>query len=316
MAQDKVANEHYVPRAYLDAFANAKKQCKVFDKKNGKYFVTNIQNILSERYLYDFEQELIADFPSVDEQAVEKILGMTIDGYWKKVVENIRSNFQWFSVKNILNFLSVYKCAAIQMIRTPKGKRNLLNIYNEVYGVSTNERLENVFLAKELFDIIDDDMKSVLLKMFLNEYGHITIGVNDTKTPFITSDNPLFVMPYIWGKDSKELMIFYPVTPTRGLIFHKRNYVGSQLNEVLKEVPTVKFVINDFPDIMEKAYKREKEIFSELNPESRSLQMEDVLVLNTYCVAQAEQYIISNSSPQENRLWIDIYKDLEQADYC
>lgn len=25
MAQDKVANEHYVLRAYLDAFANAKK---------------------------------------------------------------------------------------------------------------------------------------------------------------------------------------------------------------------------------------------------------------------------------------------------
>lgn len=94
MAQDKIVNEHYVPRAYLGAFANAKKQCHVFDKINGKFFLTNVQNILSERYLYDFEKELIEVFPSVDEQTVEKILGMTIDGYWTNIVQNIENNYQ------------------------------------------------------------------------------------------------------------------------------------------------------------------------------------------------------------------------------
>lgn len=99
MAQDKVANEHYVPRAYLDAFANAMKQCNVFDKINGKFFVANVQKILSERYLYDFAKELIEVFPSVDEQAVEKILGMTIDRYWKNIARNIENNYEWFSLK-------------------------------------------------------------------------------------------------------------------------------------------------------------------------------------------------------------------------
>lgn len=315
MAQDKVAREHYVPRAYLDAFANAKKQCNVFDKINGKFFVANVQKVLSERYLYDFDKELTAGFPEVDEQAVEKILGMTFDRYWKNVAQNIESNYQWFSLKYSWHFLDVYRCAAVQMIRTPKGKKNLLNIYNRVYGKSTDERFENILLAKELLNIIDDNMKSVLLEMLLNEYGHITIGINDTKTLFVTSDNPLFTMPYIWDEKRKEMMLIYPVTPTRCLIFHKRNYVDSQLNEVLKEVAAGKFVINDLSDILQEAYKREKEILSKLNPETRSLQMKDVLVINTYCVGQAEQYIISNSNPQENRLWVDSYKDIEKVEH-
>lgn len=315
MAQDKVANEHYVPRAYLDAFANAKKQCNVFDKINGKFFVANVQKILSERYLYDFAKELIEVFPSVDEQAVEKILGMTIDRYWKNIARNIENNYEWFSLKYSWHFLDVYRCAAVQMIRTPKGKKNLLNIYNEVYGKSTDERFENIVFAKELFNILDDNMKSVLLEMLLNEYGHITVGINDTKIPFVTSDNPLFTMPYIWDEKKEERMLYYPVTPTRCLIFHKRNYVDSQLNEVLKEFSTGKFVINDLSDIMQEAYKREKEILRKLNPETRSLQIEDVLVLNTCCVGQAEQYIISNFNSQENRLWMDSYKDIEKVEY-
>lgn len=94
MAKDKVANEHYVPRAYLRAFANEKQQCFVFDKLNDKFFQTNIQGILSQRYLYDFDKEILCGFPNVDEQAVEKVLGATIDGYWKNIVKNIDTNYQ------------------------------------------------------------------------------------------------------------------------------------------------------------------------------------------------------------------------------
>lgn len=199
------------------------------------------------------------------------------------------------------------------MIRTLKGKKILFNIYNQVYEKSVDERFENIILAKELFNILDDNMKSVLLEILLNEYGHITIGINDTKIPFVTSDNPLFTMPYIWDEKKEEMMLFYPVTPNRCLIFHKRNYVDSQLNEVLQEFATGKFVINDLSDIMQETYKREKEILKKLNPETRMLQMEEVLILNTCCVRQAEQYIISKSSSQENRLWMDSYKGIERV---
>lgn len=310
MAQDKTANEHYVPRAYLKAFANQKKQCFVYDKLKEKSFSTNIQGILSQRYFYDFDKELLSEFPNVDEQAIEKILGATIDGYWRNIAENIDSNFQWFSVKYSWHFLDVYRCVAIQMMRTPKGKKNLLGIYNEIYKKNQDPRYENVVLAKEIINVLDDNMNSVLLDMLLNEYGHITVGINETNVPFITSDTPVFLMPYIWDDKKQEMMIYYPINPKRCLIFHKRNYVENMLNVVINDTMTGEFVIKDLSDIAQEAYIREKEQLSRVNPESRILKEEDVLVMNTCCIGLAEQYIISNQNSEVQKLWLNSYKNL------
>jgi hypothetical protein len=304
MAQDKVANEHYVPRAYLKAYANEKQQCFVYDKLKDKIFSTNIQGILSQRYLYDFDKELLGEFPNVDEQAVEKVLGATIDSYWKNIVDNIDKNYQWFSVKYLGHFLDVYRCAAIQMMRTPKGKKNLLDIYNEVYRKKQDARYENIVLAKEIINVLDDNMESVLLDMLLNEYGHITIGINETSIPFVTSDTPVFQMPYVWDENKQEMMIFYPITPTRCIIFHKRNYVESLLNAVINETAIGRFEIKDLSDITQEAYRREKEQLSRLNPESRVLKEEEVLVMNTCCVRLAERYVICNCNPEKTKLWL------------
>ena len=38
----------------------------------------------------------------------------------------------------------------VQLMRTPSGKKNLMNIYNEVYGNEHDERFENVVLAREI----------------------------------------------------------------------------------------------------------------------------------------------------------------------
>lgn len=312
MAQDRVANEHYVPRAYLRAFSNNKEQCFVFDKTNNKVFQSNIQGILSQRYLYDFDRELLSGFQNVEEQAIEKILGETIDGYWRNIVENIEQNYQWFSIRYSWHFLDVYRCVAIQMMRTPKGKKNLLDIFNEVYKKQQDARFENIVLAKEIFNVLDDNMDSVLLEILLNEYGHITVGINQTSIPFITSDTPVFQMPYIWDDKRNEMMIFYPITPTRCLIFHKRHYVKNMLNEVINETATGQFLIKDLADITQEAYRREKEHLARLNPESRILTEEDVLVMNTCCVGLAEQYVICSQIPKSQEFWLDSYKNLER----
>lgn len=305
MAQDKTANEHYVPRAYLRAFSNNKEQCFVFDKINNKIFPTNIQGILAQRYLYDFDKELLSGFQDVEEQEIEKILGETTDSYWKNIVDNIEQNYQWFSLKYPCHFLDVYRCVAIQMMRTPKGKKTLLDIYNEVSKRKQDARFENIVLAKEIFKVLDDKKESVLLEILLNEYGHITVGINETSIPFITSDTPVFQMPYIWDDKRNEMMIFYPITPTRCLIFHKCNYVNNMLNDVINETVTGKFIIKDLSDITQEAYIREKEQLARLNPESRVLREEDVLVLNTCCVGLAERYVICNSNPEKINLWLE-----------
>ena len=197
MAKNKTTNEHYVPRTYLKSFANKKQQCFVYDKQNKKHFIANIEGILTERYLYDFDIELLEGYSEVDEQAVEKILGITIDNYWRNIVANIENNFESFSLKYSWHFLDVYRCAAVQLMRTPTGKKALMNIYDEVYGKKHDGSFENIVLAKEIFNVLNENMKSILLEIMLNEYGHITIGINNTEIPFITSDNPVFVLPNI-----------------------------------------------------------------------------------------------------------------------
>lgn len=83
MAKHKIANEHYVPQAYLKAYSNQKEQCYVYDKDNEKYYCSHIRNILAVRYLYDFSEDLLKDISGLDVQAVERILGQTVDCFWE-----------------------------------------------------------------------------------------------------------------------------------------------------------------------------------------------------------------------------------------
>lgn len=305
MAQDKTANEHYVPRAYLKSFANEKQQCYVYDKQNKKPFPSNIKGILSERYFYDFDAELVKDCIGIDVQALEKILAVTIDDYWNNIVANIDANFEWFSLKYSWHFLDIYRCAAVQLMRTPSGKKMLLHMYNEVYGKEKDERFENIVLAKEVCNVLDENLKSVLLEIILNEYGHIAIGLNETSIPFITSDTPVFVMPNIWDKSKTEMMMYYPITPQRCIFFLKRKKVENQLGNVFEDVNSGKFEIADLADITQEAYRREKEMLKQLNPETIILREEDVLVFNTCCAETATRYVISFQNLEKEKLWIE-----------
>lgn len=303
MAKDKTANEHYVPQAYLKSFTNKNNQCFVYDKKNNNSFCSNIKNILAKRYLYDFDSELLKSFPKVDQQAVEKILANTIDGYWGNIVSNIEKNFEWFSLKHSWNFLDVYRCTAVQLMRTPNGKETLLKIYNTVYEKEHDKKFENIVLAKEILDVLNENMRSALLEILLNEFGHLTIGINHTEIPFITSDTPVFVLPNKWDEGKTEMM-YYPITPKRCIFFFKRKYPNNQLKFVLEDIKSGKFMVKDFSDIPQEAYRREQEILKKLNPESITLNPEEVLLYNSYCVEIATQYIISNQDMTERKFWV------------
>ena len=306
MAQDKVANEHYVPKAYLRSFMNDVKKCHIYDKANKKYFLTGIDNILAERYMYDFPKEILMGFSNVDPQTVEKFLANTMDGYWRNIVDNIEQNFQWFSLKYSYHFLDVYRCITMQLLRTPNGKKMLADIYGEVYQKEIKSDFENVFLARELINIIDDNLNSFLLEILLEEFGHVSIGVNDTCYPFVTSDNPVVTMANIWNKD--ERMIFYPVTPHRCLLLPKRKKVENQLGIVLNEVAMGKYCITELYEINQEAYRREKAMLKELNPESIVISEVDAFVLNSCSYLNANKYIVSNVDIEKCNLWNECHE--------
>ena len=56
---NKVKNQHYVPQFYLKQWANNKEQLFVYDKKQKKSFTSNVKNVVSSKFFYDF--------PKIDE---------------------------------------------------------------------------------------------------------------------------------------------------------------------------------------------------------------------------------------------------------
>lgn len=234
---------------------------------------------MAERYLYDFPEELFKDISGPDAQSVEKILGKTVDGFWKNITENIEQNFGWFSARYPYHFLDTYRCATIQLLRTPKGKEMLLNIYQAVYKRKIDENSENIIFAHELIKILGDNLQSVLLEWMLNQYGHISIGINETDVSIISSDNPVVLLPSLWNKD--DTIIYFPVTPKRCILFMERKYIESQRNNVIRDVLEKSFIASTLSDIAQEAFRREQAMIRKLNPETIMLKQEDIVILNT-----------------------------------
>lgn len=307
MAQDKAAMEHYVPQTYLKSFANDKEICYVYDKKEDNYFTPNISNIMGERYFYDIPDEIVNNYQhaikgKVDKQMLEKLLSSTVDGYWKNIVENIKSNYEWFSLKYSWNYVNVYKCIAIQLLRTPRGRKLTTEFYSQTYNKEVKEGFENIFLAKEISEVLKDVSDSFMIDYLLNEFGHICVGINNTDVPFITADNPILLLNNYERKENE--IIYYPIMPNRCIILMKRAAVDSQLSSVVQEFAERKFkIINDFSDISKEAYAREKALMLEKNPLTKDISVKEVIKLNTAIYMAAERFVVSSEAlNSENKI--------------
>jgi hypothetical protein len=65
-----VKNQHYVPQSYLKSFTDSQEKIYVFDKFEQKCFSSNVKNVASERYFYDFPQ---SENIQSREQTMEKL---------------------------------------------------------------------------------------------------------------------------------------------------------------------------------------------------------------------------------------------------
>lgn len=300
--KDKVDIGHYVPRAYLKSFAYKGDTCYTYDRIQNKYYPSNIDNIMGERYFYDFPDEVIKAFQdghaeNIDKQILEKLLGQTVDSYWKHIVENIESNYkEWFTLKWSMHFVDVYRCATVQLLRTKKGKDMVAAIYKGFYKKEVEEDVKNVLLAKEIGDVLKETPDSFLMEYLLNTYGHICIGLNESEIPFITGDNPVLVLNKCKGED----IVYYPVTPKRCIFLKPRKKIESQLNNVMME-----FVRGEFKgsvaDLTNEAYNREKKLMREKNPPYIEVDREFAYTLNTSIYLVSNRWIISNMDLEENK---------------
>ena len=198
MPKNKTDIEHYVPRVYLRSFAHKGDTCYVYDKTKTKYYQSNVDNIMGERDFYDIPEELVNLFKQngfkqdIGTQLLEKMLGASADSYWSNIVKNIDQNYdEWFSLKRFEQFLNTYRCIAIQLLRTPNGKKTTLKVYRDIFNKDIDDKAMNVLVAKEIGEVLKETPDSFMLDYLLNNFGHICVGLNESVVPFITGDNPV-----------------------------------------------------------------------------------------------------------------------------
>lgn len=291
----KIKNEHYIPQVYLKSFCQNNK-CYVYDKQNNHYYSTNCENIMAQRYLYDLSDELleVCPNPNFDPQTLEKILADKVDSFWSEIVKYINTDCTSFWTTY---YYDIYKNIAIQILRTPKGKNLLSALYGQIYNKNESilEQFSTVFLGYEIVKIIDQ--KSLLLDWLLETYNHISIGINETDCPFITSDNPVVCLPD-W--------VFLPVTPNRCIFLSKKKSCPDQfdiaVNECLKSTEA-ESLISLVKNIINTKNKKEKELKEKLNPLSIQLTRKEIQSFNFICYNKAERFIVANTSMQDQKLW-------------
>ncbi len=209
----KVKGEHFVPQCYLNMFTNDEK-LNVYDKTKGEVRINqSISKIAKQKAFYDFSQEELQKikemYPEIDdEQYIEHYFSDNIEPGLKNCLETLQvENFPKeddiiIQLEDDLKLhLSVQM--AYQFLRTQGLRNNLPKLPDT----------DSAFLQKLM--LIDDGIIAQWAKYFYD--FRWMIGVNKTRIPLYTSDNPVCIYNIVTDKvgleawsDKGNRIIYYP----------------------------------------------------------------------------------------------------------
>ncbi|VXC01078.1 conserved hypothetical protein [Exiguobacterium sp. 8A] len=240
--QKQKTNQHYVPQFYLENFSKKNKntyQIAVYDKKRKKSFVSNVRNVASSRYFYDFPsvdqmRNLVEGEKDADHilenygndsffhvQMVENYFSDEVEAQFKGSLSKLKAKYTLsknpFELRNIFSneekqVLSHH--IALQLTRTNEFRKTILEADEKVMKALT------FMIAKSQFpNVTQNDFEVVRKKEFesithashmfdVGEsvaqalFNHVWfIGVNESTLPIYTSDNP--VVQYSHGPQNE-----------------------------------------------------------------------------------------------------------------
>lgn len=241
----RVKHQHYVPRFYLERFADHKKQIHAFDKFTQKSFLTNISNIGGETGFYDLPQE---DLPEgVDYQVVEKMLA-ALEIEFSKATNGLLRTIDKRGVmyRNTKKDLSPF--LAIQFMRTKQFREDIGLLSTKIsetfshFGITAGEFADAPMSVYHMLFAFSSEriaqMSSVLRQ-------HIwLVGRNETVQPLFTSDNPFIRSEHVknplisnYGIGSPGIEIALPLSPKYVLILCERVIHKNREDDDLKVIP-------------------------------------------------------------------------------
>ncbi len=187
---NKIKKQHYVPRLYLRGFAIRKKKehyLFVYNKENKSFFPANIKNIACANYFYDVD----------DTQIIETILSKIESEFNKSLQKIIQTEDLDKLNETDKQFLSYF--IAVQLLRTKQFRL----IYKQICDGIFNKigRLKMPDFKEGQVTLTEDSLKRLHISSIFDLVKEISeiiqkelswkLCVNNTETPFWTSDNPV-----------------------------------------------------------------------------------------------------------------------------
>lgn len=243
----------------------------IFDKKKIEIRKKqNIKNYASERFFYDVDFELLKreaeaegiEIPQKYIELINKVDKQEIEHVFATKVETTMFNP---IAEVVAKYTMTQKSAYSNIYVIPENKRVMVSYYLTLQYLRTKEFREKMLqmyergathiIKKSLIGKVDKDflneMKLKLKENRINLYhnqilldtktieeislillGHIWfVAVNETKTKFYTSDNPLVLNGHLGnnGLKSKGIEIIFPITPKLALVMRDREYFSNDL---------------------------------------------------------------------------------------
>lgn len=253
----KTKKQHYVPRCYLNRWANEKHQISVFDKLNISEWTTNVYDVASENWFYDINQaELREDVlnllhqngvvPEEDEQFIEHFFSEEVENEYAELLRQIvdKEITPWYEQNCFFisqeNKFLMSICMVYQYIRTKSSRQSIINSSKciehflrdincdeEVIKRHTIQRQEEKIIQGNMF--FDIDHVTELAEAFCSLTW--ILGINKTITPLFTSDHPIGTYPHIKesivsmsGIGSRGVEAYFPLSPNHILIMFDADY--------------------------------------------------------------------------------------------
>jgi hypothetical protein len=256
---------HIIPQCYLSNFSNDGKGIWVYNKKEGKGYLTSVDKIFQKKDWYRIPEELIP------EQEKDKINPLSIEieffadqvesqynHYLKSIVSNIdellidKSNFQHYNCRLHEDYVGEFAMQiAIQYFRTPKARQEVMSILADLLEAS--QMIDSKYMDNELISELNKPhTKNPTIAHFWTIFANdkfipgiteilkskIWLTCVSPNAPFYTSDSPVTVESlYNTPRDSdislneKGGVITYPLTSKILLKLLDREYYADMADE-------------------------------------------------------------------------------------
>ena len=227
-------NHHYVPQFYLRNFSTDENQVpiRMYHLAQGKFAVTSIENIASKKYLYGEDNEI--------EDHLAQLEG-EVSNIFKQWMHHIVPPWSYTE-----ELTKVKMFVLVQIFRTIKAGDDFDQASTEgmraIWKAMGNapEEIDDLHIKHENPTLLT--LTSLWDKFPLMDFLAVKTIVNNSNTPFITSDSPVIrynqwmeskkILLGATGIANKGLQLFYPISPRLMICFYDNKvYKCGQKNE-------------------------------------------------------------------------------------